>query len=81
MLNTEIHQLTFDEIKDLSTEEVAKNLIEKGITSQTFEIPEALYYMFAAPRQAKLFANWVGKHMVRLLEPVPAWFLHPSSST
>ncbi len=73
MTDTVVHQLTANEIKDLSTEEVAKNLLATGTTAKVCEIPEALYHLFVAPRQAILFANWVSKHLIRLSqEAVPA---------
>ena len=73
MLDTVPHKLTADEIKNLDPETVAKNLIQRDITTQVCEIPETLYHLFVSPRQAKLFASWVGKHMTRLTkEALPA---------
>ncbi len=63
MSENSIHQLTADEIKGKDPEEVAASLLEKNVQATTFVIPIELHKMFASPRSARIFADWVGKHM------------------
>lgn len=63
MLECTIHQLTADEIRNREPLEVATCLQQKNIQAGHYEIPKELHKMFASPRSARIFADWVGKHM------------------